>query len=139
MKFRKKTDYEVHINLTPLIDVVFLLLIFFMVSTTFKSTTQLNIQLPQAATQVTSMEKQVIKVSIDSRGYYELDGKIYEATDLGLLSKALALGYSSESPLLIMGDKVAPHQSLVSLLEIAADLNFSKIRILAQFDQHEIN
>ena len=137
MKFRKKTDSEVSVNLTPLIDVVFLLLIFFMVSTTFKKNTQLSVQLPQAATQITPLEKDVIKISIDNKGRYELNGHVYDLTDLSLLSKALASDYSSENPLLIMGDKAAPHQSLVSLLEVAADLNILKIRILAQFDKNE--
>lgn len=139
MKFRSKARSEVDINLTPLIDVVFLLLIFFMVSTTFKKNTQLNIQLPHASNQVSTTESSVIRILIDSKGQYELDGTLYNRATLKMLSEQLLKKYSQESPLFIMGDKEAPHQSLVSLLELAADLNISKVRILAQFEDKEDN
>lgn len=139
MKFRSKARSDVDINVTPLIDVVFLLLIFFMVSTTFKKNTQLNVQLPHASTQVSATESSVIRILIDSKGQYELDGKLYNRATLKVLSEQLLARYSQESPLLIMGDKEAPHQSLVSLLELAADLNISKVRILAQFEDKEDN
>lgn len=137
MKFRKETKSEVTINLTPLIDVVFLLLIFFMVSTTFKKNTQLSVQLPHASAKSSQMQPDAIRVSIDSSGQFELDAKVYPQEDLPMLAQALKEKYNSEHVLLIMGDKQAPHQALVSLLEVAADLKLNKIRILAQFEENK--
>lgn len=77
MKFRNKTNSEVAINLTPLIDVVFLLLIFFMVSTTFKKNTQLSIVLPKAAAEPKITDNRSIRVTIDNHGLFELDGQLY--------------------------------------------------------------
>lgn len=143
MKFRTKTNSEVNINLTPLIDVVFLLLIFFMVTTTFKKNTQLKVVLPHTSTQSTAIEKEVIRVSIDQAGQYELGSVIYPQSDLENLSAALKNHVSATDThserLLIMGDKNAPHQSLVSLLEVASELGIENIRIMAQHNDTEKN
>lgn len=135
MKFRKETKSDVSINLTPLIDVVFLLLIFFMVSTTFRKNTQLSVQLPHASTQSSETEQDIIRISIDSSGKYELEDTVYNQDELPLLSEVLQTKYADNAPIMIMGDKLAPHQALVSLLELASKLNFTQIRILAQYEE----
>ena len=68
MKFRRQRREEVGINLTPLIDVVFLLLIFFMVSTTFNRETQLSIDLPEAQGKAVEVSDQKIEILIDQSG-----------------------------------------------------------------------
>ena len=65
MKFRRQRREEVGINLTPLIDVVFLLLIFFMVSTTFTRETQLSIDLPEAQGKPAQVPEEQIEILID--------------------------------------------------------------------------
>ena len=72
MNFRRKNREELDLNLTPLIDVVFLLLIFFMVTTTFDRETQLNIELPQAAGEQKKAE-QVLEISIDSSNRFYIN------------------------------------------------------------------
>ena len=75
MQFRSQVqEEETSVNLTPLIDVVFLLLIFFMVSTTFDNTSELKIELPEA-TATNSAEKDKLTIMIDPQGFYYLNGK----------------------------------------------------------------
>ena len=75
MKFRRQRRDEVGVNLTPLIDVVFLLLIFFMVSTTFTRETQLSIDLPEASGQPQETTDERIEILIDESGSYRVNGQ----------------------------------------------------------------
>ena len=68
MKFRRQQAAEVGVNLTPLIDVVFLLLIFFMVSTTFTRETQLTLDLPEANGEPREVVEQQVEVLVDEEG-----------------------------------------------------------------------
>ncbi|MCB1645640.1 MAG: biopolymer transporter ExbD, partial [Pseudomonadales bacterium] len=72
MKFARRERPEVDVNLTPLIDVVFLLLIFFMVSTTFTKETHLSIDLPEAAGEPGQVAEKQIEITIDQTGNYAL-------------------------------------------------------------------
>ena len=73
MRFSQHREEEVGISLTPLIDVVFLLLIFFMVSTTFSKESQLNLRLPTSGLPLeTTLEEEVIFISISEQGQYVL-------------------------------------------------------------------
>ena len=87
MNFRQLRRPEVSINLTPLIDVVFLLLIFFMVSTSFSELTQLVVDLPEAAGTPASADSTVLLV-VDVQGNMTLDGEPVP-NDAGGLSAAL--------------------------------------------------
>ena len=75
MKFRRTIHKEVDINLTPLIDVVFLLLIFFMVSTTFTRETQLSIDLPEAQGEPREADDREIEILIDEAGTFRVNGQ----------------------------------------------------------------
>ena len=75
MKFRRTTREPLSVNLTPLIDVVFLLLIFFMVSTTFTRETQLSIDLPEAEGQARQSIEEEIEILIDEAGSYRVNGQ----------------------------------------------------------------
>lgn len=140
MKFRNKTKQDVSINVTPLIDVVFLLLLFFMVSTTFKNDTQLNVELPHASAETGAKPEAPIYIGIEADGQYKLDGKLYSADNLRQLYQALSeIKLSTEeAQIFIVGDKNSPHQSLVTLLEMSADVGISKVRILAQNKQSHL-
>ena len=76
MKFRPfAQEDEASVNLTPLIDVVFLLLIFFMVSTTFDTTSEIKVELPQASPEQRIQQVESLSIVIDPRGHYYLNGK----------------------------------------------------------------
>jgi biopolymer transport protein ExbD len=68
-------EEDANINLTPLIDVVFLLLIFFMVSTTFDTTSQLKINLPEASQEQTSIPPQKLNLLIDAKGNFFINSR----------------------------------------------------------------
>jgi biopolymer transport protein ExbD len=90
MRFRRGRQEEVSVNVTPLIDVVFLLLIFFMVTTTFSRETQLQIDLPESQSQVAAEDELPIEILIDRTGTYALNDRVLLKQDIGSLKRALA-------------------------------------------------
>jgi biopolymer transport protein ExbD len=131
MKFNDRSEVEdVDINLTPLIDVVFLLLIFFMVSTTFDTTSQLKIQLPKASDSQTVKVKQPFNLTIDARGHFFLDGREISSTKSDVLSFALKrVMNGAERPIVIQSDAASPVQSLVTAMDVVGKLGFSHVSI----------
>jgi len=137
MKLRrhKKPD-NIHVNLTPLIDTVFLLLIFFMMTTTFNRESQLNIQLPEVKGERPSSPQQPIRIIINERGEFAINDLAHSLvnTQLETLKRALkdAAGKESEPPLLISADKNAPHHAVMRAMEAARDLGFVRLSFEAQ-------
>ena len=91
MKFRKSSETKnVEVNLTPLIDVVFLLLIFFMVSTTFDKQAQIQIKLPQAdSSEMVEQEPEVIEVGVNDEGKYFVNQEELLKSDADTLKQML--------------------------------------------------
>ena len=120
MRFRSHDEEELEVNLTPLIDVVFLLLIFFMVSTTFDTTSELKIELPQASNEKKAHPKNPLIVMIDPRGFYYLDGKRLknQSADLLLLEVHKLIGNNKDKPVVIQSDAKSPVQSMVTAMEV---------------------
>lgn len=130
MKFRRQSPEEVSLNLTPLIDVVFLLLIFFMVSTTFTKETQLAIDLPEASgEQSASVEKTQVEITISREGYYAVNGQSLVNSSLDTLKNALAKVSEGDSnlPLTITADAKTPYQSVVTAMDAAGQLGFANL------------
>ena len=90
MKLRHGSQESPEINLTPLIDVVFLLLIFFMVSTTFQRDAELAIELPEAAVEQSESRAEPIDVGIDYRGRFYVNGRQLVNTQMSSLKAALS-------------------------------------------------
>jgi len=132
MNFKRKNNEEFDLNLTPLIDVVFLLLIFFMVTTTFDRETQLKIELPQASGEHKKAEKS-LEVSIDSKSRFFINQKEVVNSGLETIKKALkqAAGAQKSPPLLISADGQATHQSVITVLDAAGQLGFVNITFAA--------
>lgn len=125
-----KEPEDAALNLTPLIDVVFLLLIFFMITTTFQKQTELQINLPQADAQ--QVEKQTpLEIVIDARGRFFVDGKELTNTDPRSISNAIqkATVGRKDRQVLIMGDAQANYQSIITAMDIAAKLGLVKISL----------
>ncbi|WP_422137716.1 ExbD/TolR family protein [Endozoicomonas sp. ALC020] len=130
MKFRRQSREEVSLNLTPLIDVVFLLLIFFMVSTTFTKETQLAIDLPEASgEQSASVEKTQVEITISREGHYAVNGQSLLNSGLETLKNALAKVSEGDSnlPLTITADAKTPYQSVVTAMDAAGQLGFANL------------
>lgn len=131
MKFRRRVRTEDSINITPLIDVVFLLLIFFMVSTTFTKETHLDIDLPEASGEPVPDEKQQIEIVINAQGGFAVNGQSLVNKKLNTLKSALdkTSGGDHQLPLIITADAMTPHQSVVTAMDAAAQLGFVKLSI----------
>lgn len=133
MRFRRSRQEEVTVNITPLIDVVFLLLIFFMVTTTFTRETQLQIDLPESASQVAAETEKPIEILIDRTGTYAINDQVLIKHDLSSLKRALGeLSGNPSTPIIITADASAPHQAFIIALDAVAQLGFSKVSITTQ-------
>jgi biopolymer transport protein ExbD len=115
------------INLTPLIDVVFLLLIFFMVSTTFDKDSRIKVELPQSATQDEKVhEKDVLTITIDAGGRFYVNDREVINTEIGTLKAAMskAAAERNDIPLIIKADANTPYQSVITVMDAASQLGF---------------
>lgn len=131
MNFRPRQPESVDINLTPLIDVVFLLLIFFMVTTTFNRSSELKISLPAASQSAEEQQVEKIELVIDAGGRYFIDGRELVNTQLETVMAALQkhAGDRRDIPLIIRADANTPHQSVVTAMDAAAKLGMSRLSI----------
>jgi biopolymer transport protein ExbD len=122
---------EPEINLTPLIDVVFLLLIFFMVSTTFEHQSRIQIELPEATAQPSKPEDESLEILIDAQGQYFLGDQQVVNTELKTLKGAIrkAVGEREAMPVIIRADARTPHQAVVRALDATSQLGLVHISL----------
>ena len=143
MKFSRSPQEEVTINLTPLIDIVFLLLIFFMVSTTFSKESQLRIRLPDASpdAEVEQRPSRLV-VAITASGDYSIRGP-NESTGHHLLSrersvlaqamaKAKVAQGTDDLVVVIRADRKTPHEAVVRAMDVARKLGLVRITFSTQ-------
>ena len=132
MNFRQLRRPEVSISLTPLIDVVFLLLIFFMVSTSFSELTQLVVDLPEAEGAPASADTAVL-LFVDVTGNMTLDGEPVPNDARGL-SAAMGqrLSGNTDIPITLSADAMTPHQYVVTAIDVAAQLNVTRLSIATE-------
>lgn len=127
MNFRRQRQQEdISVNLTPLIDVVFLLLIFFMVSTSFTKESYLNINLPEASSTKIPTQLQQIEITINKQGEFALNGEMVINTQLSTLMRALekVSEGNNKLPLAITADANTPYQAVVTAMDAAGQLGF---------------
>jgi biopolymer transport protein ExbD len=131
LKFRRQRLDDVNINLTPLIDVVFLLLIFFMVSTTFTRETQLSIDLPEAQGQARAASDGQIEILIDEAGQYRVNGQGLVDNRLRTLQAAIYKISAGDTtlPMIITADAQAAHQYVVRAMDAAGQMGFVHLSI----------
>lgn len=131
MKFRRKAREELSVNLTPLIDVVFLLLIFFMVSTTFTRETQLSVDLPEATGLARDEVAEQIEILIDEQGQYRVNGGALVDARVRTLQAAIYEISKGDTtmPLVISADAEAAHQFVVRAMDAAGQMGFSRLSI----------
>ncbi len=141
MKFARGGRQEATVELTPLIDVVFLLLIFFMVSTTFIRETQLKIDLPEASGELQELEDDVIEITVDRFGEYAVNDRLLVNNELRTLIRALqeelALGDGNASRLIVTADANATHQAVVRAMDAAGRVGLTRISITTQQPSEE--
>ncbi|MDZ7750238.1 MAG: biopolymer transporter ExbD [Gammaproteobacteria bacterium] len=132
MKLGERRDRAPDINITPLIDVVFLLLIFFMVSTTFSRLTELEIQLPEASrTEQEEKEPRTLQIVIDARGRYFInDNRLVNDRPETLkraLENELAAAGDEAPPVVISADAQTPHQAVITAMDVAQQVGLRRL------------
>lgn len=131
MKFQRKLREDPGINLTPLIDVVFLLLIFFMVTTTFTRETRLLVNLPTAEGETLPEQPDQIEIVVSQGGIYSINGRQLARHDLPTLMAGLeevSQGDRSVA-LLLIADAEASHQAVVTAMDAIGQSGFSRLSI----------
>lgn len=133
MNFRQLRRPEVSINLTPLIDVVFLLLIFFMISASFSEMTQLVVDLPEAEG-VAEATDTALMLSIDATGSMTLNGEPV-SSDPQRLSEAIRqhIRGNTDIPVTLSADAMTPHQYVVTAMDVAAQLRLTRLTIATEY------
>lgn len=133
MKFRRKPRETVDINLASLIDVVFILLLFFVVTTTFTRETQLRVDLPEAVSGSPSEDQTVkqLDIAISADGEFSVNNQLLPKNDLASLMEALQKesGGDTSLPLSISADGKTQHQAVVTAMDAAGKLGFSHLRM----------
>lgn len=128
MAFLRKSTEAPRVDLTPMVDVVFLLLIFFMISTTFIETPGLSIKLPESSAQAVDREPEELKIYLSS------EGEIYHGDrllSLGQFEELLRGGADTAAgtTFLLMADKEARHGKVVTLMDMARTAGYRKLAI----------
>lgn len=135
MNFQRGRGREdVEINLIPMIDVLLVILLFLMVTTTFSQISELQINLPAAQADKPQDKPAVINVAVDSSGRYVINGKPFAGKEVDALSVELkrAAGSSAEPVVLISADAATTHQAVVNVMEAAREAGLSKVTFATQ-------
>ena len=134
MNFRKRSRDEPDINLIPFIDVLLVVLIFLMLSTTYSRFTELQIKLPLAdAEQQRDYPKEVI-VAVGSDGRYMVNKTLVEGRSIETLGAALLMAAKAgkDSVIIISADASSTHQSVITVMEAARRNGFNQITFATQ-------
>ena len=134
MKFKRRIQDEHSINLTPLIDVVFLLLIFFMVTTTFSRETRLQVNLPKAEAETLATQSERLEIVVSRDGSFALNGQTLVNGRVETLLRGLALESDGnlDLPVIIVADSQASHQSVVTAIDAIGQAGFARLSIATQ-------
>lgn len=131
MSFLRKQNDEPRIDLTPMVDVVFLLLIFFMISTTFVESPGISIKLPESSVQTIDREPHEVKVYLSREGdIYYRDKKISLDDFRALLAKHQP--DAERTTILLLADQESRHGKVVTLMDLARDAGFVKLAIATE-------
>ena len=137
MNFRKgRAPAEPEINLIPFIDVLLVIVIFLMVTTTYSKFTALQITLPTADVAKALQQPQEINVAVDAQGHYAIDNVRVSARDAGelaaALTRAVKAGGAVDPVIIINADAMAAHQTVINVLEAARQAGMAKVTVAAQ-------
>lgn len=131
MKFHNDSNAGPKLNMTSLIDVVFLLLIFFMVTTTFEKQAKLKITLPEATQKVNTQTKEQIIISINEKGSIYINNNELLSSKYDSIAGSLKqiLKGDEKPPIVIRADANAAHKYVVTVMDVLADMDFTSVSI----------
>ena len=128
MSFRKTNKKDISMDLTPLVDVIFQLILFFMVSTTFDESSNISIELPQSSSEMLMKEDQNFDIWIDKDGLYYVEEQAHTREEL----QSLLQGQAQKNPQTVLhvnADKETSHHHIVFLLDIATELGLQELSV----------
>jgi biopolymer transport protein ExbD len=134
MNFRHRTKEEPEINLIPFIDVLLVILIFLMLSTTYSKFTELQIKLPVADVEAQRDYPKEVLVSVSDEGLYSVNKVKVSGRNMADLAQALAEAAKAgkESVVVIHADAAARHQAIITVMEAARRVGLSQITFATQ-------
>lgn len=138
MNFRPRREDKPELNLIPMIDVLIVLLIFLVLTTTFSREASLHISLPEASAEAQADEKGV-EIAIDAGGHYIINRHQLINSEPETVKKALseAAGENRSPLVIISADQKTPHQAVITALDAASQLGFVHITFAAKSSQGE--
>jgi len=139
MNFRPHPHEELELNITPLIDVVFLLLIFFMVSTTFDHESEVNITLPEASKEIAHAKPDAINVAIDAQSRIYVNEKELINSQISTIKEALydIAADLEDAPIIISADQETPYQLVIRIMDAARQLGLIKITFATRINEED--
>jgi len=134
MKFRQRRSEEPEINLIPFIDVLLVVLIFLMLSTTYSKFTELQISLPVANAEQLKDRPQEIIIAVSADGRYVINGQAIEGRTVELLSAALSQASQgrNDAMVIVSADAAAAHQSVINVMDAARRVGLARLTFAAQ-------
>ena len=125
---------ELSINITPLIDVVFLLLIFFMITTTFNRENRLQLTLPKTQVELMKSQPAQIEIVVAKDGKYTVNGRGLLDRRTETLRQVLELESQGDLniPVLLIADAEATHQSVITVMDVVGQSGFFRLNIATQ-------
>jgi biopolymer transport protein ExbD len=137
MNLRPRPQEYPEVSLTPLIDVVLLLLIFFMISTTFTRESRLEISLPEASSEPVPTPQSPLEIVVDAQGRYSVDERELPSNEVAVVTAALraALSDRSERSVVIRADAATPHRFVVRVMDVAARLGIQQLSIATVYTE----
>ncbi len=134
MNFRHRTREEPEINLIPFIDVLLVVLIFLMLTTTYNKFTEMQLRLPVADTDAQRDYPKELVVAVNSEGAYAVNKQLVEGRSLEALSSAMLQGAKAgkDTVVIISADASAKHQAVVTVMEAARRAGLTQITFATQ-------
>jgi len=138
VRLRETPKDEPEVNLTPLIDVVFILLIFFMVSTTFQHESEIKIDLPEASADKVDKQEKVLEILIDADGHFYIGGEQVVNTELVTLKGAIrkVLGDRKTMPVVIRADRMSPYEAVIRAMDATSQLGLEQMSLATNQPEH---
>jgi biopolymer transport protein ExbD len=132
MKLQSRSREEPEINVISLVDVLLVLVLFFMVSTSFLRETEISLQLPQATTDTNvEVPREALEITITQKGSYLVNGRELVNNERRTLRAAIErlIGAKRDLPVFIRADGAATHQAVVTAMDVVGQLGFVKFNI----------
>ena len=134
MNFRKARPEEPEINLIPFIDVLLVVLIFLMLSTTYAKFTELQVTLPTADADASRERPREIMVSVSADGRYSVNGDAVDGRSVELLTMALSQAAEgrNDMPIIVSADATSAHQSVINVMDAARRFGLTQLTFATQ-------